>query len=185
VNQGIEVSGTANVLVLNNDCFVGPNCLETLALELTTQEKVAAIGPLTGDRGGQSLMIENRRRVAEVGPTILDALDDPVETAARLLQRRKTREREVLAFFCTLLNREALERFGVLDLRFESGLAADDEWCVRVREQGWRTLLACGAYAAHMHQSTFTSLQIDRDALQQESKQVLYRVLTEDTEQTP
>ena len=52
VNQGIEGSGEANVLVLNNDCFVGPNCLENLVYEMASREQVAAIGPVTCDRGG-------------------------------------------------------------------------------------------------------------------------------------
>ncbi len=182
VNQGIEASGNADVLVLNNDCFVGPDCIENLAYEMAAREHVAAIGPVTCDRGGQSLRIPDHRLQAGVGAAILDILTDPVATAARLLQRHKTVERELLAFFCTLLSREALTRFGPLDDRFPSGLAADDEWCLRVRGYGWRTLLSYGAYAAHLHRSTFERLEIDRDALQQESKQVLQQVLEENRE---
>lgn len=179
VNQGIEAAGDANVLVLNNDCFVGPNCIENLAYEMATREHVAAIGPVTCDRGGQSLRIPDHRYQAGVGGDVLDILTDPVETAARLLHRHNTVQREVLAFFCTLLNREALNRFGSLDDRFPSGLAADDEWCLRVRGHGWRTLLSYGAYAAHLHRSTFERFEIDRDALQQESKDTLRQVLAE------
>ena len=182
VNQGIEASGDANVLVLNNDCFVGPNCLENLAYEMMAQEQVAAIGPVTCDRGGQSLKIPTHRVEAGVHEGILDQLSDPVSTAAMLRRRHKTAEREVLAFFCTLLNREALRRFGALDDRFPSGLAADDEWCLRVRGHGWKTLLSYGSYAAHLHRSTFERFGIDRDALQRESKQVLRQVLGEDEE---
>ena len=182
VNQGIEASGDGNVLVLNNDCFIGPNCLENLAYEMATRERVAAIGPVTCDRGGQSLRILALRREAGVDAKILDVLSDPVETSASLLQRHKTSERQLLAFFCTLLNREALRRFGNLDKRFSSGLAADDEWCLRVRGHGWKTLLSYGAYAAHMHRSTFERFNIDRDALQRESKHVLQQVLAENQE---
>ncbi len=179
VNQGIEASGDADVLVLNNDCFVGPNCLENLAYEMAEGARVAAVGPVTCDRGGQSLRTYQNRLEAGVSGGILDNLTDPVETAARLLQRHKTVQREVLAFFCTLLNREAIRRFGSLDDRFPSGLAADDEWCHRVRGRGWRNLLSYSAYAAHLHRSTFERLDIDRDALQQESKSMLQDVLKE------
>lgn len=182
VNQGIQASGAANVLLLNNDCFVGPNCVENLAYTMATREHVAAIGPVTCDRGGQSLQISSHRRQAGVRGAILDLLTDPVLAAAQLRQRHKTCEREVLAFFCTLLNREALRRFGNLDDRFPSGLAADDEWCLRVRGCGWKTLLSYGAYAAHMHRSTFERLDIDRDALQRESKHILRQVLAENQE---
>ena len=179
VNQGIEASGDANVLVLNNDCFLGPNCLEILAYEMATGQRVAAIGPVTCDRGGQSLRIPKRRRAADAPDEVLDVLSDPVAASALLPHRHKTDRRDVLAFFCTLLNREAIRRFGNLDTRFPSGLAADDEWCLRVRDRGWHTLLAYGAYAAHLHRSTFERLDIDRNALQRESQQLLRRILSE------
>ena len=177
VNQGIEASGSADVLVLNNDCFIGPNCLESLAIELAQGERVAAVGPLTGDGGRQSLRREDCRLWAGVGPEVLGELSDPVQAASRLKSRGETVEKEALAFFCALLSREALGRCGGLDERFPSGLAADDEWCLRVRERGWRTLLALGAYAAHLHGSSFDRLKIDRSALQQESKRLLEEIL--------
>ena len=179
VNQGIEASGDANVLILNNDCFLGPNCLEILAYEMANQERVAAIGPLTCDRGGQSLRIANHRGAAGAPDKVLDVLSDPVATSALLPHRHKTDRRDLLAFFCTLLNREAIRRFGDLDPRFPSGLAADDEWCFRVRDRGWHTLLAYGAYAAHLHRSTFERFDIDRNTLQRESQQLLRQILVE------
>jgi GT2 family glycosyltransferase len=179
VNQGLAASAGSNVLVLNNDCFVGPNCLEILAYEMATRERVAAIGPITNDQGAQSLQLPEHRAQARVGKDILDVLSDPAQTAVHLRKQRKTSEREVLAFFCTLLNGEALRRFGNLDHRFPSGLGADDEWCLRVRGHGWRTLLSYGAYAAHMHRTTFDRCNIDRDAMQQESQNVLRQVLAE------
>lgn len=182
VNQGLAASAGSNVLVLNNDCFVGPNCLEILAYEMATREGVAAIGPVTNDQGAQSLQLPEHQAEAGVGEDIVDVLPDPARTAVQLRRRHKTCEREVLAFFCTLLNGEALRRFGNLDDRFPSGLGADDEWCLRVRGHGWRTLLSYGAYAAHMHRSTFDRCDIDRDAMQQESQNVLRQVLAENQE---
>jgi glycosyltransferase involved in cell wall biosynthesis len=182
VNQGLAASAGSNVLVLNNDCFVGPNCLEILAYEMATRECVAAIGPVTNDQGAQSLLLAEHRSEARVGEGILDVLSDPAQTAIHLRKQHKTCEREILAFFCTLLNGEALRRFGHLDDRFPSGLGADDEWCLRVRGHGWRTLLSYGAYAAHMHRSTFDRCDIDRDAMQQESQDVLRQVLAENQE---
>ena len=177
VNQGIEASGDANVLVLNNDCFIGPGCVENLARELRFDDRVAAAGPLTGDEGKQSLRNEARRDLLQLPDDILDELDDPVRVSFRLSQKLRSVAEPVLSFYCALLSNEALTRYGLLDARFASGLAADDEWCLRVRGHGREVRLVLNAYAAHLHQSSFQRLEIDRDSLQKDAKELLHRVL--------
>lgn len=179
VNQGIAADRSNTVLILNNDCFVGPNCVENLAWVLSRSDRTAAVGPLTGDSGRQSLMHPERVAHAQVGQAILQHLDDPVASANRLRPARRTRDEEVLSFFCAMLSREAIDRLGSLDERFESGLAVDDEWCLRARKSGWQVKLALNAYAAHLHKSSFRRLGIDRDALHQEAKEKLQQVLSE------
>ncbi|MEJ7595365.1 MAG: glycosyltransferase [Planctomycetaceae bacterium] len=177
VNQGIEASGDADVLVLNNDCFVGPGCVENLARELRFNDRVAAAGPLTGDNGKQSLRNVERRSQLQISDDILGEIDDPVRVSFRLSQKLRSVSEPVLSFFCALLRREALTRYGGLDERFESGLAADDEWCLRVRNQGREVRLVLNAYAAHLHRSSFERLDIDRDSLQQDARKLLHHVL--------
>ena len=177
VNQGIEASGDANVLVLNNDCFIGPGCVENLARELRFDDRVAAAGPLTGDDGKQSLKKEERRALMQLPDDILDQLDDPVRVSFRLSQKSRSVAEPVLSFYCALLSHEALSQYGLLDPRFSSGLAADDEWCFRVRSHGREVRLVLNAYAAHLHRSSFERLEIDRHALQQDAQELLHRVL--------
>ena len=181
VNQGIRAADSDAVLVLNNDCFVGPNCVENLLWEIKRNDRVAAVGPLTGDDGRQSLLYQERVAQAQVDQSILKDLQDPVFCANRLKPLRRTREEEVLSFFCTILSGEAVRRCGDLDEhRFESGLAADDEWCLRVQKKGWRVLLAFNAYSTHLHRGSFSRLGIDRDELQRDAKATLQAILQGD-----
>jgi GT2 family glycosyltransferase len=76
------------------------------------------------------------------------------------------------------LRRDALARYGGLDPRFPSGLAADDEWCFRVRNHGREVRVVLNAYATHLHRSSFKRLDIDRNSLQQEAQKLLHRVLS-------
>ncbi len=177
VNQGIAASGEANVLILNNDCFIGPGCVENLARELRLDDRVAAAGPLTGDEGQQSLRNEDRRRLLQWPDDLESELEDPVRVSFRLGQHLRASAEPVLSFFCALLSHEALARCGGLDSRFSSGLAADDEWCFRVRNRGYEVRLVLNAYAAHLHKSSFKRLEIDRDSLQREAQALLHRVL--------
>ena len=177
VNQGIEASGDAHVLVLNNDCFIGPGCVENLARELRFNDRVAAAGPATGDDGNQSLRKDELQSLLQLPDDIVEELDDAVRTSFRLSQKPRSVSRPVLSFFCALLRREALAQHGGLDPRFSSGLGADDEWCFRVRNQGHEVRLVLNAYAAHLHRSSFSRLEIDRNSLQQDAQELLHHVL--------
>ena len=56
VNQGLRFAEGRHILCLNNDCFLGPDCLERMYRHLTRSAlRVAAVGPLTGDDEAQSI----------------------------------------------------------------------------------------------------------------------------------
>lgn len=175
VNQGIRRAEGRHVLCLNNDCFIGPECIERLYWHLTRGGKwVAAVGPVTGDNGHQSLQLPAIRQQACLTGTRQPAIDlyDAVAGFHVLNRHRRTSEMSMLAFFCTLLNRRALREIGHLDDgtdAFASGLGADDEWCQRAQRHGWHLKLALDSYAAHLGSKSFERLRIDRRQLQEKA----------------
>lgn len=173
VNWGIRESAPADVLLVNNDCFVGPECIEGLALNMAVTDRVAACGPLTNDRGGQSLRGNRWASLLDGGLPEPAELENPFLVHRRLAQPPSACEVQILAFFCTLLNRVALDRIGPLDERFCSGLGADDEWCLRARAREWKVLVSLSSFARHLHQATFQRLQLDRDAMLRDSRELL------------
>ncbi|MCO8122382.1 glycosyltransferase [Stieleria sp. TO1_6] len=179
INQGINACAHQDVLLLNNDCFVGPNCVENLARELQFNQPAAAVGPITGDDGKQSLKQPLIREMTGQPASVLEQLDDPVHTALCLNQRLRSLDQPVLSFYCALLRRSAIDRYGGLDEQFASGLAADDEWCFRVRRFGRQVRVVLNAYATHLHRSSFKRLKIERDQLQQEAQQRLHQILAD------
>ena len=183
VNQGIGRSSGRHVLCLNNDCFVGPQCLDRMFAELVnsgTDSRVAAVGPLSGDDSRHSL--RNPRLRTAAGITANGSFDyfDALAGFQVLSRQRRGVSDPLLAFFCTLLSRDALRECGHLDDRtpeFRSGLGADDEWCHRVTAAGWQLRMALDAYAVHLGNRTFQRLSMDRRGLQ---KQALRRLNTLD-----
>jgi GT2 family glycosyltransferase len=169
VNQGIARSRGRHVLCQNNDCFVGPQCVDRMFAELTQAPQIAAVGPLTGDDSRHSLRQRWLCAEASVSPDYGFDYDDAVTGARVVRGRRRGREDRLLAFFCTLMHREAIAECGLLDQatpEFRSGLGADDEWCHRVTTRGWRLRMAMDAYAVHLGNQTFKRLGIDRNGLQ-------------------
>ena len=177
VNQGIERAGGSHVLCLNNDCFVGPQCVDRMFSAFQTPgDRVAAVGPLTGDNSRHSLRQDWLRDEAKVARDNRFDYNDPVAGFQAVRGARRSRRDPLIAFFCTLLHRDALAQCGWLDERtpeFRSGLGADDEWCHRVVRSGWQLRMEMSAYAAHLGKRTFEHLGMDRENLQQESLQRL------------
>lgn len=155
-NQGFRVSQNRHVLLLNSDCFIGPDCVEKLYHHLQSGERIAAVGPRTNDGGHQSLTPGQRETLSALAG------------ARRCAGPPRAIPQRMLAFFCTLISREAIQAIGPQDSRpvFESGLGADDEWCHRANQAGWRCLLADDAFAQHLGSQSFRRNNIDRDALQ-------------------
>lgn len=173
VNRGIRAAGYRHVLVLNNDCFIAPNCIERLWWTLQREARCAAAGPLSNDRGAQSILRGDAIQDVGANPAICNCADDPVAAAALLNQTHRSKPAPMLAFFCTLVHRDAIRDVGLLDDRFPSGLAADDEWCYRARCAGWDCRLVYNAYAVHLHSATFLRLGLDYSALHREAMATL------------
>ena len=175
VNQGIRLSRGRHVLVLNNDCFVGPGCLRSLLRAINIMPRTASAGPLTDDDGHQSLAKPNgkRWRMTGFGAPIQKLADlsfsgRHVSVIASVLAKPMLTCETMLAFFCTLLHKDAIAEVGLLDdaPEYEAGLGADDDWCRRALEAGWTHRLCYDAFASHIHSETFRRLGIDRQALQ-------------------
>jgi len=166
VNRGIRAADAYDVLLLNSDCRVGPNCIPLLLNTLARDPRIAAVGPLSLDSGHQSLRLPKRREQAGVHRV------PPAENTVDLvwqLARNTVSPEPMLGFFCTLIRRRALARVGLLDESPElaSGLCADDLWCKEARQDGWKLALHHGAFADHTHSETFRRLGLDRKALHQ------------------
>jgi GT2 family glycosyltransferase len=183
VNQGLRLARGRHVLCINNDCFVAPECIERLYWHLTQSgERVAGVGPLTGDEGHQSLRHLQRREHANIPSETSIDFHDVLEWSRLLESSFRARSEEMLAFFCILIHRDAIERHGDLDEsihEFASGLGADDEWCYRVRRRRWSLKLALDAYAIHLGGSTFQRLQMDRHGMQRVALERLRRLVNE------
>jgi GT2 family glycosyltransferase len=185
VNQGIGASIGRHVLCLNNDCFVGPQCIDRMFWQLTrADERIAAVGPLSGDDSRHSLRQPWLRDEAGIERAREFDYNDAVAGFQVVNTRRRRRQRaertphggwrqdHLLAFFCTLLHRDALAECGRLEERtreFRSGLGADDDWCHRVSAANWQLRISLDAYAVHLGSRTFHRLGIDRRGLQQQA----------------
>jgi GT2 family glycosyltransferase/tetratricopeptide (TPR) repeat protein len=150
-NQGLGQARGRHVVFLNNDTVVSDGWLDGLV----ARAALAQVGLL----GAVSNYAPDPQRV-EPGYSDLGGL------AAFAARRRREYAGQALGVerlsgFCLLATREALEKVGGFDERFGLGFFDDDDLCVRVREAGFRLLVALDVYVHHFGSRTFAGLGID------------------------
>jgi glycosyltransferase involved in cell wall biosynthesis/predicted Zn-dependent protease len=152
-NQGLNHAHGHYVVFLNNDTIVTEGWLDGL-IHWSLQEwpKIGLVGAVTNYAPPPQEVIGNNGD--------LDALP-----SFALRRRRefagKALDVERLSGFCLLGRREVLQQVGGFDERFGLGFFDDDDLCVRVRQCGYRLLVALNVYIHHFGNRTFAGLGLD------------------------
>ena len=147
-NQGMAVAAGEVLVLLNDDTLVTPGWLPRL------------IAPLRDSRTGLSGAVTNRiGNEAEI-PVSYSTWGGLLEFAA---ERGRTHAGQVfdisvLTMFCLALRRDAWQRIGPLDQRFEIGMLEDDDYSRRAREAGYRLVCAEDAFVHHFGETSFGKL---------------------------
>jgi GT2 family glycosyltransferase/glycosyltransferase involved in cell wall biosynthesis len=68
----------------------------------------------------------------------------------------------MLVFFCSLLSRNLVETVGELDERFYPGSYEDDDYCIRMKEFGYRMVCARGVFIYHWGSQSFSTLEFSK-----------------------
>jgi len=162
VNVSISkaIHNKQHCLILNNDCFVASTTVERLYRAMISEDSIAAVGPLSMDKGNQSL--KRRKRLWQSGLKHLPRDASDTEGISRSLKYSGSTQVKRLAFFCSLLKYEAMAKVGLLSSDLKDGLGADDLWCHFARKHGMTCNIALNAYANHMHSETFKRLGLNR-----------------------
>ena len=98
------------------------------------------------------------------GTVTTQNISDAIAGAKRCQRCFVTLE-DMLAFFCTLIHRDAIKDVGLMDMRFLDGLGCDDMWCYQARKKEWKILLCYDAFAEHLHGTSFKRLGVKRDSV--------------------
>lgn len=149
VNQGIKAGTSKFVCILNDDVILSRNCLDHM-VEVCTGN-VGGVGPLSNcDKGwlhnydisiGGVDLLPGCNTLEQIEPVI------PQIYSYRSLYN-ETFEREWVAFYCTVIPREVINKIGLLNEEYTNS-GEDVDMCRRIRAQGYQIIQTFKAFCFH------------------------------------
>jgi len=133
VNQGIRLSDADYVCIQNNDTIMYEGGYERMIAHLEEHApRLGLIGPMTNNADSVQRGDGNGR-----GVQIVNGL---------------------VAFFCTVIPRRVIDDVGLLSEEYGMGYGEDNDYCIRLRDAGYRLGIARDVFVHHDHHATYRAL---------------------------
>jgi GT2 family glycosyltransferase/glycosyltransferase involved in cell wall biosynthesis len=146
VNDGLARCRGDFLVVLNNDTVVTPGWMRGLRRHLQADPSLGLVCPVTNNIGNEAQIALPSGSVSEVCEY---ARAYTLDRAGSCFPLR------IAAFFCVMMPRGAWEAVGALDERFFPGFFEDDDYCLRLAQQGWRVGCAEDVFVYHELSASF------------------------------
>ncbi len=147
VNKAIVNTLGEYVLLLNNDTVVTAGWLDRLIEVAESDKKIGIVGPISNEVSGaqkdKDAVYNNMAEMSLYAEEIKIKNKDEVVPFPRV------------AFLCTLIKKDVIEKIGGLDERFSPGNYEDDDFCLRAQLAGFKTVIAKDIFIHHYGSVSF------------------------------
>ncbi len=165
-NDGIRAASGDILVLLNNDTLVTEGWLGKIVSALEEDRSIGLAGPVSKSVG-------NEQRIHTSGRTPGEILAEGEVWAAA--SRGDKFETDRLGFFCIAMRRDVLDAVGMLDESYGYGFYEDDDYCIRVREAGYRLVCLEDVFVYHRGSATFGKGSPETKALLRRNRALLER----------
>lgn len=147
INEGLRMANSKYILIANNDIVLPPNTLTRLLNTLESDRDFGMVGPVANSVSGLQM-------VHDAAYSNLDEMRSYAERRFATMSKAQ-RVFPRIAFLCTLIKREVIEKIGLLDERFTPGNFEDDDYCLRVQLAGYKTVIDDSVFVHHFGSVNF------------------------------
>lgn len=152
-NQGFQIARGEYILMLNADVVVTEGWLERMINCAEADPSVGLVGPCTNHATHVQAVPQGYRSLKDLPRFAMVhsmKFSSVWEDVARLIG------------FCLLIRREVLSKVGILDERFGPGGYEDYDFCLRVRQAGYKIKLCKDVYIHHFGGKGYVGMDYDR-----------------------
>ncbi|HWR41610.1 glycosyltransferase [Sporomusa sp.] len=145
-NQGIKVAHGDSILLLNNDTIVTPHWLANLKRCLFSSNDIGAVGAVTNSCSNFQCI-----------PCEYSSIDEMIGVARQVNNSNPElwENRARLVGYCMLIKAEIINEIGLLEENFSPGNYEDDDYCLRIRNAGYRLVLCWDTFIHHFGSISF------------------------------
>ena len=149
VNQALRIAEGNYSLMANNDIIVADGWLERMIEIAESDSSIGIVGPISNAVSG----LQSDK----------DAKYNSIEGMHKYAFEIKEKNRNQIfefprvAFLCTLIKKEVIEKIGGLDERFSPGNFEDDDFCLRAQIAGYKTVIAKDVFIHHFGSKSFAA----------------------------
>ncbi|MCK5088221.1 MAG: glycosyltransferase, partial [Melioribacteraceae bacterium] len=147
VNQGFRQANGNYIVIANNDIIVTDGWLERMIQVANADNKIGMVGPVSNIVSGVQLDKDADYKTIE-GMHIY-AEDNAKVNSGKFFEFPR------VAFLCTLIKKEVINKIGGLDERFSPGNFEDDDFCLRAQLAGYKTVIATDVFIHHYGSVSF------------------------------
>lgn len=154
VNLGLT-HAKGHVVLLNSDTLVPTGWLARLENALLQSADIGMVGPRTNYASGSQ----------QIDGLQFTSIEEISQFAAELAERNqgKLTDTNRLVGFCLVIRDVVLDEVGRFDESFGLGNFEDDDYCLRVRQAGYRLCVAEDAFVFHYGSRTFLGMGFTDD----------------------
>jgi len=147
VNQGMKASDADFVCILDNDTVVAKGWLSEMAAIARLHDDIGIVSPSSRKKKVPESSIPEY--VTERGVEVAKNRGQWIEVGA-------------CVGFCTLVKHKVIDKIGVWDEDFSPGYFDDTEYSWRANKNGFKSVIARGAYVYHAEHSSFRSKNLEK-----------------------
>ena len=147
INQALNIANGKFIVLTNNDIIVTQNWLDKLVSVAESDDNIGIVGPISNFVSGVQLD-QNAK---------YNSIEQMHKYSDKVSQQNKGEKKEFprVAFLCTLIKKEVIDKIGGLDERFSPGNFEDDDFCLRAQLAGFKTVIAKDVFIHHYGSVSF------------------------------